>query len=95
MKTKTMLFVTSAMMLAGCTGMATQDKRVLCDDSVDAAWSELDIAKTRGFAGSVSYSKALSLLTMAKSQQAVESFDNCIRNAEKARYYIRQSMEGR
>ena len=43
----------------------------------------------------VSFYKALSLITTARTQQTVENFDNCYRNAEKARFYIRESRAGR
>ena len=56
---------------------------------------ELDLAKAEGFAGTVSYSKALSLLTGAKTQQQFEAFEGCSNKAEKARFYIRESRAGR
>ena len=56
---------------------------------------ELDLAKAEGFAGAVSYSKALSLLTGAKTQQRFEGYESCTRKAEKARFYIRESRAGR
>jgi hypothetical protein len=62
---------------------------------LDAAWHELDLAKAEGFAGTVSYSKALSLLTAAKTQQQFEGFEGCTKKAEKARFYIRESRAGR
>ncbi|MGN0920276.1 MAG: hypothetical protein ACI4NJ_00965 [Cellvibrio sp.] len=62
---------------------------------LDAAWSELSIAKTAGFSGSISYTKALSLITAAKTMQTVENFDNCYNNAKTARFYIRESQQGR
>jgi len=39
----------------------------------------------------VSYSKALSLLTGAKTQQQFEAFEGCANKAEKARFYISES----
>ena len=47
--------------LAGCAGKTGY--RDSCATQIDAAWHELDLAKAEGFAGTVSYSKALSLLT--------------------------------
>lgn len=55
----------------------------------------MDLAKAEGFAGAVSYSKALSLLTGAKTQQQFEGYESCTRKAEKARFYIRESRAGR
>jgi hypothetical protein len=79
--------------LAGCAGKTAY--RDSCGTQLDAAWKELDLAKAEGFAGTVSYSKALSLLTGAKTQQQFEAFEGCTKKAEKARFYIRESRAGR
>ena len=79
-----------ALALAGCAGKTAY--RDSCGSQLDAAWRELDLAKAEGFAGTVSYSKALSLLTAAKTQQ---HFEGCSKKAEKARFYIRESRAGR
>ncbi|MDP3846731.1 MAG: hypothetical protein Q8R10_09965 [Pseudomonas sp.] len=83
-----------ALTLAGCAG-SHKPYRDNCGSQLDAAWRESDIAKTEGFAGSVSYTKAMSLLTAAKTQQQFEAFEGCTRKAEKARFYIRESRAGR
>ena len=80
--------------LAGCAGRDA-NYRDSCANQLDSAWAELDIAKAEGFAGTVSYSKALSLLTGAKTQQQFEAFEGCASKAEKARFYIRESRAGR
>lgn len=82
-----------ALVLTGCAGKTAY--RDSCGNQLDAAWHELDLAKAEGFAGTVSYSKALSLLTGAKTQQQFEAFEGCTRKAEKARFYIRESRAGR
>jgi hypothetical protein len=82
-----------ALVLAGCAGKTAY--RDSCGSQLDAAWHELDLAKVEGFAGTVSYSKALSLLTGAKTQQQFEAYEGCARKAEKARFYIRESRAGR
>lgn len=82
-----------ALALAGCAGK-TQN-RDGCAYSLNVAWQELDIAKAEGFAGTVSYSKALSLITAAKAQQQFEAYDGCLDKAERARFYIRESRAGR
>jgi hypothetical protein len=82
-----------ALALAGCAGKTAY--RDSCGSNLDAAWHELDLAKAEGFAGTVSYSKALSLLTAAKTQQQFEGFEGCTTKAEKARFYIRESRAGR
>ncbi|MBJ9977290.1 hypothetical protein IAE35_19170 [Pseudomonas sp. S75] len=82
-----------ALALAGCAGKTAY--RDTCASQLDAAWKELDLAKAEGFAGTVSYSKALSLLTGAKTQQQFEAFEGCSTKAERARFYIRESRAGR
>jgi hypothetical protein len=79
--------------LAGCgTTMSGRDR---CAGRLDAAWQELDVAKVDGFAGTVSFAKALGLLTSAKTQQALENFERCADEAERARFYIAESRKGR
>ena len=83
----------AAVVLAGCSGKVVN--RDSCAAQTRSAWQELDLAKAEGFAGTVSYSKALSLLTAAKTQQQFEGFEGCSKKAEKARFYIRESRAGR
>ncbi|MGZ7456840.1 hypothetical protein ACXPVS_08490 [Pseudomonas sp. Ma2-10] len=82
-----------ALALAGCAGKTAY--RDSCGSGLDTAWHELDLAKAEGFAGTVSYSKALSLLTAAKTQQQFEGFEGCTKKAGKAQFYIRESRAGR
>jgi hypothetical protein len=84
----------SATLLSACSGIPN-NFRVACDNELDAAWRELDIAKAGGFAGTVSYTKAFGLITTARTMQTVENFDGCVKNAQKARFYIRESQAGR
>ncbi|WKE66948.1 hypothetical protein PVT67_06850 [Gallaecimonas kandeliae] len=90
MKKKLLLLL--PLLLAGCA--ATQDGRTTCAAELDAAWKALDLAKADGFAGTVSYTKALGLLSLAKGQQSIERYDSCIEKAKRARYYIQQSRQG-
>nr|WP_202944195.1 hypothetical protein [Cellvibrio japonicus] len=78
--------------MAGCAGKT--QFREACAQEVDAAWSELSIAEAEGFSGTVSYTKALSLITGARTMQTVENFDNCFNQAKQARFYIRESRKG-
>ena len=82
-----------AVLMVGCA--AKTNHRSSCAQQLDAAWAELDLAKAEGFAGTVSYSKALSLITGAKTQQQFEAYEGCTRKAQKARFYIRESRAGR
>ncbi|QEY12075.1 hypothetical protein D0B88_07170 [Cellvibrio sp. KY-YJ-3] len=81
-----------ALSLSACAGKTQY--RTACASEVDAAWSELSIAKAEGFSGTVSYGKALGLITSARTMQTVENFDNCYRHAKDARFYIRESRKG-
>ena len=93
MRARTTLLVVVILWLAGCSAKVSH--RSSCANQLDAAWQELDIAKVEGFAGSVSYSKALTLLTAAKTQQQFEGYRGCTQKAHKARFYIRESRAGR
>lgn len=81
-----------AFLLSACAH--TPEYRSSCASESDKAWKELSIAKAKGFSGTVSYTKALSLLTAAKTMQTVENHDACYKDAKKAREYISQSYKG-
>lgn len=80
-------------LLAGCA--TTLGGRDHCAARLDTAWQELDLAKVAGFAGTVSFAKALGLLTSAKTQQALENFERCADEAGRASFYIGESRRGR
>lgn len=79
--------------LSACA--ARTDGRATCDNLVEQGWRELDIAKAKGLDGTVSYTKAASLLAAAKGQQVIERFPSCINKAKRARIYIAESRAGR
>ncbi|MFR0691761.1 hypothetical protein ACLUTX_20355 [Enterobacterales bacterium AE_CKDN230030158-1A_HGKHYDSX7] len=87
------LILALALAVAGCSGKTVN--RDSCASQLDTAWHELDLAKAEGFAGTVSYSKALGLLTAAKTQQQVEAYTGCADKASRARFYIKESRAGR
>jgi hypothetical protein len=95
MKQVMMLIVVSvmALLLASCAGARKGYSAEQCRQAVDTAYEELSFAKSEGFAGTVNYTKAASLLTAAKTNQTFESYDACVENAEKARYYISESKK--
>ncbi|WP_331351651.1 hypothetical protein [Cellvibrio sp. UBA7671] len=78
--------------LSACAGKTQY--RSACDQELEAAWSELSISKAKGFGGTASYGKALTLITSAGTMQTVENFDNCYNLAKDARFYIRESQKG-
>jgi hypothetical protein len=84
--------VSFSLLLVSCS--AKPEFRSSCANESDAAWQELSLAKAKGFGGTVSYAKALSLLTAARTMQVAENFDACYDNARKARKYIGDSYKG-
>jgi hypothetical protein len=82
-----------AALLAGCG--TTMRGREGCASRLDAAWNEMNAAKVEGFAGTVSFAKAVGLLTSAKTQQTLENFERCADEAERARFYVAESRRGR
>ena len=88
------LLVLCGLLISACSAIPST-YRETCKNEVNTAWQELDIAKAEGFAGGVSYTKALGLITTARTMQTVENFDGCIKNSRKARFYIQESRAGR
>jgi len=88
----TMALAALVLMLGSCA--AKTRYRDACGSELRAAKKELSISKSKGFEGSISYTKALSFITAAMTMQTVENFDDCYENAHKARFYIRQSKKG-
>ena len=79
--------------LAGCG--TTMRGRDACAARLDAAWKEMDVAKVDGFAGTVSFAKAVGLMTSAKTQQTLENFERCADAAERASFYLGEARRGR
>jgi hypothetical protein len=80
-------------MLAGCgTTMTGRDR---CAANLDAAWTAMNSAKVEGFAGSVSFAKAVGLITSAKTQQTLENFERCADEAKRASFYVDEARKGR
>ncbi|MBD3652616.1 hypothetical protein [Kangiella sp.] len=80
--------------LTACAGAVKSESAETCRKALDVAYQELNFAESQGFAGTVNYTKAASLLTAAKTSQTVEAYDSCVSNADKARYYIAESKKG-
>ena len=84
-------FALLILLVAGCSqdrgdaGLGPQ-----CSAGLDAAYHELNQAKTDGFGGAVRWSKAASLLGAAKIQQQFEEYQNCVIKVRKARGYLRE-----
>jgi hypothetical protein len=79
------------LILAGCS----QDRgdvglRNQCSAGLDAGYRELNRAEADGFSGALTWSKAASLLSVAKVQEQFEEYQNCVLKVQKARRYLRE-----
>ncbi|NVJ66185.1 MAG: hypothetical protein HWE16_06830 [Gammaproteobacteria bacterium] len=93
MNLKLIAVVITLLMITSCAGARKGMSADNCRYAIDAAYKELSFAESEGFAGTVNYTKAASLITAAKTNQTFESYDACVENAKKARYYIRESKK--
>jgi hypothetical protein len=87
-----LISISCGLLMMSCA--SNKEFRSSCATESDTAWQELSLAKAKGFGGTVSYTKALSLLTAARTMQVAENFDACYNNAKKAREYIGDSYKG-
>ncbi len=80
-------------LLASCAGTPQKPQMALkCHQGLNAGFAELDLAKSRGFSQTVSWSKAATLLSAAKIQQQFDKYPNCINKIKRARFYIQASQ---
>jgi hypothetical protein len=79
---------------AGCAGNPNSSLARQCEDGLSVAYKELDFARTKGFDGTVEYSKAAGLLTAAKVQFEFGKYPNCIEKVGRARAFIARSQTG-
>lgn len=64
-----------------------------CENGLKLAYRELDLAKAKGFGGTVEISKAATLLTGAKIQSEFGKYPNCIDKVRRARAFIARSRK--
>ena len=76
----------------GCATNPTSSEAKQCRADLNAAYKNLDIAKAKGFSGTVEYGKAAALLTAAKIQEEFGKYPNCIDKAKRAELHIKKSM---
>ncbi len=76
---------------AGCAGNPNNSLADQCHNGLNAAYSELDYAKTIGLEGTIEYTKAASLLGAAKIQYEFGKYPNCIDKVNRARTFIARS----
>lgn len=88
------VFYLILILLGGCAG-APQNPQLAhqCEQDLHSAFQELDQANAKGFGGTVSWTKAATLLSSAKVQQQFDKFPNCINKIKRARFYIKESQK--
>jgi hypothetical protein len=89
------LMACSLAAVAGCAGNPNSSLARQCENGLSAAYKELDLAKAKGFDGTVEYSKAAGLLTAAKVQFEFGKYPNCIEKVDRARAYVSRSQAAR
>lgn len=87
------VLITLAIANLGCAGNPSSSQAKQCDSGLRTAYKELDYANTKGFGGTVEYSKAASLLGAAKIQSEFGKYPNCIDKVNRARAYIKKSQQ--
>lgn len=85
-----MLILTFA--LLGCQTNPSSNLAQQCNDTLKLANEELNFAKTKGFSGTVEYTKAVTLLTGASIQYEFGKYPNCIDKVKRARRFIKNSQ---
>jgi hypothetical protein len=71
-----------------CSGNPDSALAEQCSNGLSSAYDELSAAETSGFSETIEWSKAASLLTLAKVQYTFEKYPNCIDKVNRARVYI-------
>jgi len=75
-------------LVVGCAGNPNSSIALQCESGLEIAYKELDLAKAKGFSGTVEYTKAASLLGAAQIQNEFGKYPNCIDKVDRARAYI-------
>lgn len=86
--------ITVMLTAVACAGQPSQPGLAnRCETGLEQAHRELDLAKAKGFSGTVEWAKAASLLSAATVQKQFEKYPNCVEKVKRARYYIRESQK--
>ena len=93
MKSTILIFFALVVTLVGCAGNPNSSLAKQCDSGLSMAYEELDYAKSKGFDGTVEFTKAASLLGAAKIQSEFGKYPNCIDKVNRARAYIKKSQQ--
>ena len=92
MKKLSYFLLTFVFMIAGCETNPASASARQCNHGLKIANQELNIAKVKGFSGTVEYTKAAGLLTGAAVQYEFGKYTNCINKVERARRFIKNSQ---
>ena len=92
MKKLSYFLLASVFLIAGCETNPSSASARQCNDGLKIANKELNIAKVKGFSGTVEYTKAASLLTGAAIQYEFGKYTNCINKVKRARRFIKNSQ---
>lgn len=82
-----------AVAMSGCASNPNSSLAGECESGLTVAYKELNFSKSKGFSGSVEYTKAAGLLTAAKIQSEFGKYPNCIDKVNRARAYIKKSRK--
>ncbi len=95
MRRNLFFFLSTALLLLGlsaCSGTPDPELANRCSNGIDAAYSELDWAKSEGQGAKGDWAKAASLLAGARIDRAFDEYINCLDKIEQARVYIKKSQ---
>jgi hypothetical protein len=80
------MLAAAAVLLSACSGdRGDRGLGPSCTSGLDAANHDLSAAKAAGFADSVNWGKAASLISAAKVQQQFSEYQNCVIKTREAR----------
>ena len=92
MKNLSYFLLAAVFLIAGCETNPSSASALQCNQGLKVANKELNIAKVKGFSGTVEYTKAAGLLTGAAVQYEFGKYINCINKVERARRFIKNSQ---
>ncbi len=64
-----------------------------CSQNLDAAYSKLDYAKSKGYSAKVEWAKPEALLAEAKAEQEAQHDDTCVAKVKQAEPYVEASLK--
>ena len=79
-------------LIAGCETNPSSKSARQCYEGLKIANKELELAKIKGFSGTVEYAKAAGLLAGASVQYEFGKYKNCIIKVKRARKFIKNSQ---